>query len=386
MFLCKRIFKAWLMIALFTVVSLTARGNESHDIYFSDTALTSAHFESVNLYSESLKQQRQVLISLPHNYIESASTIAYPLIVVMDAELLFHSVSGIAHLQAMNSQMPEAIVVGIPNAANKRRDMTPKPLNRNGEPLWFGGKENEYLTFLSDEVLPLLKKRFRVADFKVLVGLSPSANFALHTAWKNPNIFAGYIAINATNFAADGYGEQQVFDKIVASISKQQRKERFLFISMPSAGAQRRPGIVESYKNLDIKLKAQREKHIDFRWEVIDKKSYAAVLPAVTLGFEHIFPNEKWDPDYNRFVSEQPGATLNNIRSHFQELSEIYGFPALPKGERYYNRNRLKRIAYVFMNQGKYQEAEDIVLYWLSFYPNSANAHDTLADVYEAKG
>ena len=77
--------------------------------------------------------------------------------------------------------------------------------------------------------------------------------------------------------------------------------------------------------------------------------------------------------------------TLNNIKEYFSKLDQNYGFTALPKGERFYNRNRLKRIAYVFINEKRYAEAEAIINYWLSFYPQSANAFDTLADLYRAQ-
>jgi len=38
------------------------------------------------------------------------------------------------------------------------------------------------------------------------------------------------------------------------------------------------------------------------------------------------------------------------------------------------------------INEKRYSEAEDIIHYWLSYYPFSANAHDTFADLYKAKG
>lgn len=360
--------------------------NESHDIFMpaSENAFSNVFRHSID--SKNLKAKRTMDVSLPVNYAETAADITYPLIVVLDGELLFNSVASYAQLQAMNSQMPEAIVVGIPNAPDTRRDMTPKPLGRNGEPLWFGGQEGSYLSFIQHEVLPLIEKNYRVADFKILIGLSPSANFSLHSFWRQPNLFSGYIAINGADFNAAGYQGESVFAKVIKSVKQQEQNKRYLYISMPKGGVTRNPHILEKYNKLSDELTPYLNKQIDFKWEVIDKKSYAAVLPAIMSGLELIFPADEWDPSYSNFVSKEPGETLANIKTYYATLSNKYGFTTLPKGERFYNRNRLKRIVYVLINEQRYTEAEAVLNYWLSLYPLSANAYDTFADLYRAQG
>lgn len=372
------------LVFLYPFTNLSA--NESHDVYMPVSANSFNNAFRHTIESKNLKEQRYINVSLPINYLESASNIEYPLIVVLDGELLFSSVASYAQLQAMNSQMPEAIVVGIPNTSNSRRDLTPKPLNKNGEPLWFGGEEARYLSFIQDEVLPLLEKNYRVANFKVLIGLSPTANFSLHSFWSQPDLFSGYIAINAADFNAQGYEGESAFEKVVKSIRQQENRKRYLYVSMPKGGVDRNPHILQAYKKLREDVAPYLKDKIDFKWEVIDKKSYASVLPAIMSGLELIFPADEWDPSYSNFVSKEPEKTLTNIKTYFNQLEQKYGFRALPKGERYYNRNRLKRIAYVFINEKRYDEAEAIVKHWLSFYPQSANAYDTLADVFKAKG
>lgn len=374
------------ILGLILFLSLSkATANESHDIYMPTSGNAANNVFRHTIDSKSLKTERAFDVSLPVNYPETASHIKYPLIVVLDGELLFNSVSSYVQLQAMNSQMPEAIVVGIPNATNSRRDMTPKPLRSNGEPLWFGGQEEQYLSFIQHEVLPFVEKNYRVANFKVLIGLSPSANFSLHSFWKKPNLFSGYIAVNGANFNAVGYQGDSVFDKIVQSVKQQEQSKRYLYVSMPKGGATRNPKILEDYNKLSDDLAPYLNKKVAYKWEVIDKKAYAAVLPAIMSGLELIFPANEWDPSYRNFIAKEPGQTFNNIKEYFSKLDQNYGFTALPKGERFYNRNRLKRIAYVFINEKRYAEAEAIINYWLSFYPQSANAFDTLADLYRAQ-
>jgi len=379
----------YITFGIFLTILVSAsktNANESHDIYNSQSQSAFSNVSRHVIESHSLKGKRTIDISLPVNYLETGSKVTYPLIVVLDGELLFHSVSGFAQFQAMNSQMPEAIVVGIQNAPDTRRDMTPKPINANGEPLWFGGKEDQYLSFIQHEVLPFLEENYRIANFKVLIGLSPSASFTLHSFWKQPRLFSGYIVINQADFKAVGYGKETIFDKVIESVRQQPEDKRYLYISMPKGGAIRNPKIVDDYEKLEKALSPYLPQKVSFKWELIDKQSYAAVLPAIMSGFELIFPAQKWDVNYRKFVTGENGATLSNIKAHFSALSEQYGFMALPKGERFYNRNRLKRIVYVLINEERYTEAEAIVQYWLSLYPHSANAYDTFADLHLARG
>lgn len=364
----------------------TIYANESHDIYISQSQSAFNNIARHVIDSQNLNGKRVIDISLPANYQETAPHIKYPLVVVLDGEMLFHSVSGFVQFQAMNSQMPEAIVVGIQNAPETRRDMTPKPLSAKGEPLWFGGKEDLYLSFIQNEVLPFLEKSYRIADFKVLIGLSPSASLTLHSFWKQPRLFAGYIVVNQADFGAVGYGSETIFDKVINSVKQQEIGKRYLYISMPKGGATRNPKILDDYERLETKLSPYLTKNLSFKWELIDKQSYAAVLPAIMSGFELIFPSQQWDVNYRKFVTEEANLTLKNIKAHFTKLSEQYGFMALPKGERFYNRNRLKRIVYILIKEKRYSEAEAIMDYWLSIYPHSANAYDTFADLFLAKG
>ncbi|WP_394224369.1 alpha/beta hydrolase-fold protein [Alteromonas gracilis] len=375
---------ATMFIAFFKLTIVYA--NESHDIYIPASQNSFSNVARHTITSRFLYGSQVVDVSLPVNYHETGYQIKYPLVVVLDGELLFHSVSGFVQFQAMNSQMPEAIVVGIQNLPETRRDMTPRPLNKKGEPLWFGGKEDLYLSFIRNELMPFLDEQYRIADFKVLIGLSPSASLTLHSFWKQPSLFSGYIVINQADFSAVAYGGETIFDKVINSVKQQEKGNRFLYISMPKGGAARNPKILQDYKRLEKELSPFIANKLSFKWELIDKQSYAAVLPAVMSGFELIFPAHLWDVNYHDFVSQEVGMTLNNIRAHFSELSDEYSFMALPKGERYYNRNRLKRIVYILIQQKRYSEAESILNYWLSIYPYSSNVHDTFADLYHVQG
>ncbi|BDX04877.1 alpha/beta hydrolase-fold protein [Planctobacterium marinum] len=364
----------------------TGYADETHDVYQKTGAIGYPTIQKFNIDAESLKQKREVLVSLPSAYIESGPRLKYPVVFVLDAELMFYPIAGQIYFQGMNSQMPEAIVVGIPNLPGERRAITPTPLNRNGEPLWFGGKQEQYLQFIENDIIPFIEERFHAADYKVLVGLSPTGQFALHSVWSRPGLFDAHVAINTADFNAVGYEKSSVFEKIAATIASHKQLSGHLYISMPKSGGGQNPRILQGYEKFASALRSLNSPNFKYKQELTENDGYAAVLPAVNSALRSIFPPEQWDPNYRDFMSEEPGQTIQNIKNYYRDLSEKVGFEAVPKGERYYNRNRLKRIGYVLLQQERTAEAIEIFEYWRSLYPNSANAYDSLADAWAQSG
>lgn len=377
---------AFVFLCVITHFSAPSRADDGHEIYQDASLKSFPNIKRHRLYSKALEQERLIDIAVPANYFETAETYKYPVIFVMDAELMFPMVSGLVHQMTANSQMPDSIIVGINNVAGARRDITPKPFDRDGKPYWFGGQEDKYLQFLTDELLPFLDENYRATDFRILAGLSPTAQFTLHSFWKAPKAFDGYIAINATDFTAVGYEGKTVFEKIEQSLLDAPARSAFLYVSMPQSGVSRNPKIAEAYKRLTNQLARFEPQGVRVKTEAVNKSAYAATLPALMSALEMIYPAVKWDPDYRDFFSEKPGQTLRNLQVYYEGLGSEYGFVALPKGERFFNRNRMKRLGYYLLQKKRADEAMDIFNYWVKLYPNSANAHDSLADALRAMG
>lgn len=374
-----------LVIVAVWCTAKVVHGEDTHDVFVP----SSSPVQSVDrhaLSSAVLEDSRVVEVALPASYRETGDSHRYPVIIVLDGELLFPMVSGIVHQMAANSQMPESIVVGLMNKAGTRRDITPTPLRRDGTPLWFGGKQDRYLAFLVDELIPFLEGHYRAAAFRTLVGLSPTGQFALHAAWKQPGALDAVIAINTADFRAAGYGEQSAFDKIVHLAEQEPDTLPFLYVSMPQEGVSRNPHIGEAYAGLTRRLERLGIAANKVRTDAIDKSGYAATLPALLAGLDLVFPASDWDVPYRTFLKEETGGTVAAAKAYFDGLTRRYGFQALPKGDRFYNRNRLSYLGHYLLNEGRTEDALDVFRYWRSQYPGSANACDSMAAALEAAG
>ena len=96
-----------------------------------------AQFNSLvkdSVYSNVLKEQRQILIYLPKDYVEKKdSTTHYPVLYVLDGASHFLSISGLINELAETSRsntLPKMIIVCI-NNTKRTRDLTPYPIKKS---------------------------------------------------------------------------------------------------------------------------------------------------------------------------------------------------------------------------------------------------------------
>ncbi|MBN4080768.1 hypothetical protein JYT44_00245 [Caldithrix abyssi] len=336
------------------------------------------------LPSEILGETRAVDVYLPESYYEAAQTRAYPLIVVLDGEFMFHTVTGVVKHLSSVSRMPEAIVVGIPNNTGKRLSFSPKLFSDNGRQSRSGGQEEQYIQFFKEELFPFLNKKYRTVKFRMLIGLSPTAKFTLHTFWKAPDLFQAHIAIVAGHHLSHGYKpEESLSDVIQKSFTKTPNRKAYLYINSAESNFKNNPKVKTNLENIEKQLLPYTSKSLTLKTEVVPGVAYAVVLPSVISAMDMIFPKEKWEPDYNSFIN-QKGTATSNMDAFFKNLSSEYGFKIFPKGERFWNSDCLQGIGYRLLRQERIKEAIEIFQRWVEYYPNTANAYDSLAEALEA--
>ena len=74
------------------------------------------------IQSKILDEQRTYILELPESY--ETSTKEYPVLVLLDGEVTYHSHSGILKQMVQGGQIPEMIIVAITNV-DRVRDFTP---------------------------------------------------------------------------------------------------------------------------------------------------------------------------------------------------------------------------------------------------------------------
>ena len=106
--------------------------------------------------------------------------------------VFFETVSAMNKL-GRDENIPKMIVVAIGNT-DRDRDMMPLSTKQYTVPV--AGAE-QFLSFIGDELIPQIEKKYRTNQHRILCGQSLSGLFTLYALLTKPQLFASYIGRSA---------------------------------------------------------------------------------------------------------------------------------------------------------------------------------------------
>ncbi|MGW7855909.1 alpha/beta hydrolase [Staphylococcus xylosus] len=138
----------------------------------------------MNLNSLSIYfQHHEIRIKLPKNYFKTEGK-SYPLVIVQDGDYLFKNVN------------KDVVFAGVvPN--DRKQDYTPWYTNVNG--IEFDGKADDYLVWITSELLPYLKKCFSISEEQkdiAIAGASLGGLVSLYGLLTKRHAFGSFILIS----------------------------------------------------------------------------------------------------------------------------------------------------------------------------------------------
>jgi uncharacterized protein len=150
---------------------------------------------SEKLVSAKVGETREFWISLPDGY--DTSSERYAVVYMLDGEINFNSgvLGGVRQASSLG-QLPEFIVVGIRNT-NRSKDIFPEEVTyKDGTK--DGGRANQFLDFIREELIPHIEKGYRTSGLRVLYGTSNTGFTVVHGLFRSPDLATAYIAASAT--------------------------------------------------------------------------------------------------------------------------------------------------------------------------------------------
>ena len=207
--------------------------------YFQAFAQPIARVENVKIQSTALNQEREILIYTPIDY-DWRTNEYFNVIYVFDSqnrEFFDYTSSIISFLT--NGDKP-FMVVGITSPYNEKIDYsrnndllpileTEKSRNRYGK---YHGNADDFLKYVSHEVVPYINANYRTLDHNTAVGHSLSASFILYSLIKDPSLFSNYIAISP-NLA---YDDEVLAKQLVGFDYSVVKEVKYLFLSHANEG------------------------------------------------------------------------------------------------------------------------------------------------------
>lgn len=270
-------YNIYIFLLLFIVSSIFAQAdfNKIH-------ALKNVSIKKV--YSENVNDSFYVYVKLPDGYEESTKN--YPVLYVMDGDLIFPIACGVKHYLVTGEYVPELIIVGIGYGTmdwrmgnGRSRDYTAHP----SPGIAFEGGAPEYLKFITNELIPSIDKNYRTkTNERIIVGHSLGGQFVIYSLLNSPQTFSKYIASSPFIFRQKHYYHKTAAEKF-DEISKYNNK---VFISVG------KNELEEEYLNTIGDFVHQLRKNInteiDFRI-ISDGEHFLNPAIALTFGLKSVF-------------------------------------------------------------------------------------------------
>ncbi|MTI20897.1 hypothetical protein E1176_07680 [Fulvivirga sp. RKSG066] len=344
-------------------------------LLFTSQIFAQTHTEDFKIDSKYIKETRTITVSLPQQYENSSK--AYPVILVLDKNLLFNTTSAIVNQLSNTSRMPESIVVSLSAGSKHRNYFAPNLHNNHRDRAYnYGNFQEEFLDFLEHELLPSINNKYRTNNFNTIVGFSPSSAIALYALLNRPDLFQVYICFAAGNIIGDGYNkDERLIENLDSLYANNDLGRNYLYVVSGSKDAEGQPYINTNTQDFNEKLSRHNSSSVHTRGEIIAGEGHTdVILPGLIAALDFMYPKEKWLVDYLDLI-EKDGPALANILSFYKELSSEYGFEIYPNADRLYSMSCLKNVGRRLLGTNKVDEAIELYKYWVGLYPKSDLAH-----------
>ncbi len=371
------------------ILMLITAGLTAQELQIQKASKPLIHGNQLTIYSEILQESRTLNVYLPESFHEASKEHTYPILMLSGSHghQFFHMITGlIKHLSYVN-RMPECVVVSVADGKYYAPNVYTNGMWSSRGQIEFDADPDLYVKHLTQELFPFFKKNYRTNDYRMIVGVSGSSVFPLHTFAKVPGLFQAHITVATADMIGMGYEEGKTFiDAFEQAMKDNPKQKAILYLGIAADDMTWNPKYQTNIDNLNNALLPFTSKQLRLKTEVIPNEGhYDCIIKAMLSAVEMIFPKQKWSPKFREII-KQPGDALANIDAVHQKLSDEYGFTVLPKAERWNNVNCLRFIGGKLMRDGRTEEAIRIMERRAKYRPKSAAARSGLSEAFEADG
>ena len=322
-----------------------------------------------SMFSESLDQDRPYWIYLPDDYSEEGDPVA--VIYLLDGEGHFHHTSGILDFLKRQNITSAVMLVAIPNTDNRTRDLTP-PITKNlkaKNDFPTAGGADKMLSFIADELRPIIKKGYNVNEYEILIGHSFGGIFSIHALLKRPTLFDAHVSISPSLW----WDDQSLVTQVDSFLRQTDSLDCFYYMTMGNEGGTMLGGAMK------VAALFEEKSPKNFKWDFIklEKETHGSVPHRSTYnGLEAIFSS--W---YKTDLSDTYAqAGWEGVNRHYANISQKLGYEKLP------SESEINGLGYSLIGKGALAEAEKVFKENMVRFPNSYNVYDSYAEAQKELG
>ena len=257
-------------------------------------------FDTVSIHANSNNKDYELYIQLPQSYKDTKTV--YPLIIVSDSRFGFPITNGAMALMG-NNVVKEAIVVGVSYAKgedrtiSRTRDYTPtyspdEPNGHSSAARKASGHAKEYVAFLAEQVIPLLKKNYRVdSNNEIFVGHSFGGLLGAYILVNRPELFDHYIIGSPSLW----YDDKVIFrmEETYAKNNKSLKTHAMIYAD-DNDGSLNNKNMADDVLAFEKTLRSRNYAGLNLEVEIIKGENHHSVFPGlVSRGLMAAIPLKK---------------------------------------------------------------------------------------------
>lgn len=346
-----------------------------------------------SLYSEILEESRKFYVQVPFSY-NAAKDQKYPVAFILDGETFLPTVNDVQNYYS-GGFTPEMVLVGIANDKNRVRDLTTSTITtKYGMPFnEKNGEADNFRKFIQEELIPFIESKYPVTNYRTLIGHSYGGLFAISTLIHQPNLFANYLAIDPSL----DWDNQRLIKESEEIFKNQDYKNKSLFMSVSGQLHMQNSEItidnvmqdttdytLFSRSNITFSnmVKQNTYNGLSFDWKFYPKDIHGTIpFPSIMDGLISLFDWYQMENTDKINSFDTPKEELFSIIKHREKkLKENFGYDEPP-----YPEELLNMSGYMNMDMQQTEKAKMYFELAIEYYPESANAYNSMADYYEAQ-
>ncbi len=336
------------------------------------------------IQSKSFNKDRKIYVHIPEDYYKNESD-TYGVIYVLDGQgnEYYNNAKSIIDYLVWSYQIMPVIVVGI-HSDNRHTEFIPKDRtlakddsNNNGEALLL-------TNHIKNEIFPLIEEKYRVTEFKALIGHSRGGAFVANTIFsEHKDMFDAYLAISPGMH----YVNNQILNDAEKMITNNAKFNKFYYCSYGTVGS------LEKYfkpqvEYLDSLFQKHPNKTLIWRKkEIKNTTHWGTVAPSLTYGLLEMSRNYQVDQLLlDRFSNNQKKSIATQIEDFYETQNKILGYtiPMSASTLRYYGSEYAEEESYKkaieLLNLSLEKDPNVVATYW-----EIAMAYKNLSNIPMAK-
>ena len=187
--------KIYILLVALIISSCNSHQNLENDEKYNQ--IITKYSEIKEIVSKEVDDTFYVYVRLPKAYTKNPDK-KYPVLYLLDGDISFNMATSIVRYLQFGKSVPDLIIVApgygtmlSDKETNYReRDYTTSKVERFTK----SGEGKKYLSFLKNELIPMVQSSYRTDKKRILNGYSIGGLFTINTLLEEPDLFTDYIA------------------------------------------------------------------------------------------------------------------------------------------------------------------------------------------------